>query len=119
MKNFIFITAILEFLAGGAMFFVPYLVPDLAEGSPAALSLAKMYGGAALTMGFLALQIWKNFENEAFRKLFLNTFLIFHATIAVAGLRGYLEGAMHKPEIMVIHTVFGLITAYFYFTTSK
>jgi len=43
MKRFVFISALIELLAGAIMFFAPQLVPDLAQGTSSHMAMARMY----------------------------------------------------------------------------
>ncbi len=52
--------------------------------APIALTFARMYGAAALAIGFFAVQVWRNFDSEYLRKAFLQTFTVFHIGVAAA-----------------------------------
>jgi len=78
MKRFIFISAIIELIAGTILFFVPQLVPDLADGASSHLAMARMYGAAALGLGVFAFQAWVHSDDDNLIETFLPAFLVFN-----------------------------------------
>lgn len=114
MKNFVLFTAVLEILAGIVLFCMPQMVPTLAEVSGAGLTMARMYGAAALAVGYFALKVWQNFESHDLKRGFLNTFIVFHVGVAIAIFLGYNGGGVTEFAPGVLHTVMALITIYFY-----
>lgn len=114
MKNFILLTAVIELLAGAALFLMPTIIPSLDSPSINELVFMRMYGAAALTVGFIALMIWKQFELEALQTIFVKAFTLFHAGVAVANFKGYLEGSEQCLPIVALHGVLAIITCYFW-----
>ncbi len=114
MKNFVLFTACLELLAGLILFSVPHLVPSLSGVTTAGYTMARMYGAAAFAVGYFALQVWRNFESEDLKKVFLNTFVIFHIGVAMAILiaTGGVGGAEELAPC-VLHTVMAVITIFY------
>lgn len=119
MKVFVLITAVIELLAGLVFFFAPHLLPDLANANPLSTTLAKMYGGAAIGLGLFALQVWRHMRSQVMQLAFLQSFLIFHFGVAVAGYFGYSNGAFQGLSACILHSLLGLVTAYFYFMNRK
>ncbi len=89
MKKFIFVSAIIELLAGLILFLVPQLIPDLAQGQISHMAMARMYGAAALGLGTFAFNVWRNIESETMVKTFLSSFLIFQMTVFIALLASF------------------------------
>ena len=115
MKKFILISAIVELLAGIVLFFAPQLVPDLAQGAGSHMAMGRMYGAAALGLGFFAFQVWRNFDNETLVKTFLTSFLIFHLAVFIGILSSFLAGVFANPGAAMLHLILGIFTAYFLF----
>lgn len=115
MKVFILITAAIEILAGALMFFAPHLIPDLAQSDAQAHILARMYGAAAIGLGFFAFQAWQHMRSQVMQNAFLQTFVVFHIGVAVAAYLGYNNGSFKDPSVATLHFLLAIITAYFYF----
>ena len=62
MRKFFLLTAIIEILAGLALFFAAEKIPDLINANPLTIGFAKMYGVAAFSLGLFALFSWKYFD---------------------------------------------------------
>ncbi len=114
MKNFILITAIIELLAGVVLFMMPTLMPELNDPSVNEIVFMRMYGAAALTVGLIALIIWKNAENNLMQSLFVKAFTLFHAGVAIANLKGFLSGSEQCLPPFGLHALLALITLYFW-----
>ena len=119
MKVFVLITAVIELLAGLVFFFAPHLIPDLANANPLSTAVAKMYGGAALGLGLFALQVWRHMRSQVMQQAFLRSFLLFHFGVAVAGYFGHSSGAFQDLSTCILHSILGLVTAYFLFMKQK
>lgn len=115
MKKFILISAIIELIAGIVLFFVPQLVPDLAQGPGSHMAMGRMYGAAALGLGIFAFQTWKNFDNDTLVKTFLTSFLIFHLTVFIGALSSFMADVFANPGAAVLHFLLAIFTAYFLF----
>ncbi|MFK7906910.1 MAG: hypothetical protein AB8B69_17385 [Chitinophagales bacterium] len=114
MKNFVLFTAGLELLAGLVLFAVPHLVPSLSGATTAGYTMARMYGAAALAVGYFALQVWRNFGSEDLKKAFLNTFIVFHIGVAVAiFIVNGGSGGAEELAPCVLHTVMAAITIFY------
>ena len=64
MRKFFLLTAIVEILAGLALFFAADKIPDLINANPLTIGFAKMYGVAAFSIGLFALYSWKFFNSK-------------------------------------------------------
>lgn len=115
MKVFVLITAVIELLAGIAMLFTPHLIPDFANADALSNTLARMYGAAAIGLGFFALQTWQHMRSQVMQKAFLQTFLVFHIGVAAAGYWGFSNGGFKDPSVAILHLTLALVTAYFFF----
>ena len=73
MKLFILFTAVIEIVAGVVFFIYPGLIPDFQGADALAVTLARMYGAAALTVGYYAFMVWKHMNPGAVLG-FLKTF---------------------------------------------
>lgn len=114
MKRFIFISAIIELLAGAVLFLAPQLVPDLAQGESSHMAMARMYGAAAIGLGIFAFQVWRNFENEAMVKAFFAAFLIFNLTAFIGLLSSFLAGVFANPGAALLHLILGIIAGWYF-----
>ncbi len=115
MKTFILITAIIELLAGTILFFVPQLIPDLAQGPGSHMALIRMFGAGALGLGLFALQVWRNFENETAVKIFLSSFLVFHIGAFIGITASFLAGVFSNPGAAILHLILAIFTGYYLF----
>ena len=115
MKVFILITAAIEVLAGVVMLLAPKLIPDFANSNTQSLILVRMYGAAAIGLGFFAFQVWQHMRSQVMQNAFLQTFIIFHIGVAVVGYLGYSNGAFKDPGVGILHLLLAIITIYFYF----
>lgn len=116
-KTFILVTAIIELLAGAALFIMPTVVPEMAGDSPMAFTFSRMYGAAALTLGYYAIMVWKNYGAGPVQG-FLKTFIVFHVGVAVAAYTGYNAGLESFIGVCTLHLVMALLTL-FYFVQGK
>jgi len=112
LKAFILVTAIIELLAGVSLFLAPNMLPPMAEQGPMALTLARMYGAAAIAIGYYALMVWRN-KNMSSTERFLKTFLVFHIGVAISALYGYNQGIMEFLPVVALHAILALMTIYF------
>ena len=113
MKLFVLITAIVELLAGVALFLAPTVVPGMEDASVGGLTFARMYGAAALAVGFFALQTWQNMDSRELIQVFLKTFSVFHIGVAVSAFLGYGAGGQDFMGVGILHSLMALITLYF------
>jgi len=114
MKRFIFISAIIELLAGTILFYVPQLVPDLADGTSSHLAMARMYGAAALGLGVFAFQAWRNSDDDNLIKTFLPAFLVFNFAAFIGILSSFLAGVFANPGGAILHLILGIFTTYYF-----
>ena len=114
MKNFILITGLIEFLAGTVLFMAPQSVPLFAHSDVLTLCIARIYGGAALTLSWYAWLVWKNYAPGP-AKGFLKTFSVFHLLVGVGSLHGYMDGIELMLGGVVLHGIMWLLTLYFYY----
>ncbi len=114
MKKFIFISAIIELVAGLILFFAPQIVPDLSAGESSHLAMARMYGAAALGLGVLAFYTWRRSENADLVKIFLASFLVFNLAAFIGILSSFLAGVFANPGGAILHLVLGIFSAYFF-----
>ena len=118
MKRFILITAIIELLAGLILFFMPQLIPDLAQGPGSHMAMGRMFGAAALGLGVFAFQVWRNVDSKLLVKTFLSSFLVFHLTVFIALLASFMAGIFANPGAALLHLILGIFTAYYVFKTN-
>lgn len=113
MKRFIFISALFEIIAGLVLFFIPDQVPDFTNASPIAIGLARMYGGAAFSIGLYLLLIWRS-ETDILRLKRVLIFLFsFNILVAIAIFMGANQGGVSDIKPAIVHTILGLIALYF------
>ena len=114
MKVFVLITAVIELLAGTAMLFAPQVIPDFANANAQSITLSRMYGAAAIGLGFFAFQVWQHMRSQVMQNAFLQTFLVFHIGVAMAAYMGYTTGGFRDPSVAILHLILALITAFFF-----
>jgi len=114
MKRFIFISALIELLAGMVLFFFPQVVPDLAEGQGSHMAMARMYGAAALGLGVFAFQVWRRSDDDRLVRIFLSTFLIFNLGAFIGIFSSFLAGIFANPGGALLHLILGIFSAYYF-----
>ncbi|MDG1433537.1 MAG: hypothetical protein P8M17_04890 [Saprospiraceae bacterium] len=115
MKLFILITGFGEILIGLVFLLKPSLLPHLKKGSAAALTAARMYGAAAISIGTYAAIVGLHFDMPELRHPFLIVFLVFHSLVALAIIISNFAGEKADTKIAILHSVLALITTYFLF----
>lgn len=114
MKIFILLNAIIEILAGFVMFLFPSKLPNFEDESARTVTLASMYGAAALAVGFFALQVWRSYPNADLSYTFLLTFLIFHTGVMTAAYKGVRSGIKDMMPVAVLHGLLAVGSLYFF-----
>ena len=114
MKTFILLTGLIEFAAGVVLFLAPELIPIFQGADVLTLNMARIYGGAALTLSWYAWLVWRNYASGP-AKGFLKTFSVFHLLVGVGSLHGYMDGIEMMLGGVVLHGVMWLLTLYFYY----
>ncbi len=112
MRTFVLITAILEISAGIAFFLVPHLLPGAEDAGPLAIMWNRMFGAAALAVGYYALLVWKNFGHGPATG-FTKVLLVFHIGTAVALFTGYRAGYDIFLAGVALHAVMAALTGFF------
>ena len=113
MKLFILIIGLGEILVGLTMLLKPKLIPQYAKASSTALTTARMYGAAAVSIGTFALLVWDRFHNVFLHNPFLIVFLVFHVLVAVSVFISVKAGETKDKKVAILHTILALGTAYF------
>lgn len=111
-KSFVLVTAIIEIGAGALLFIIPSLIPEMEGESAVAFTLARMYGAAALAVGYYALMVWKNYAPGPVQG-FLKTFLVFHVGVAAASFGGYNSGVQNFILVASLHLGLALMTIFY------
>ena len=119
MRKFFLLTAIIEILAGLALFFAAEKIPDLINTSPLAIGFAKMYGVAAFSLGLYALFSWKFFDLKKLHNPFLIIFSIFNFGIAFAVIQSSLNFGFKNTAPGYFHLILGLVAIYFLLKKKK
>jgi len=114
MKAFIFVTAIIELLAGIVLFFAADKLPMLGHLDVGNFALLNLYGAAALAMGLFALSTWRNFSNDVLVATFLTSFLVFHVGVAMAASTAFAAGVLPDMNTTYLHGSLALITGWFW-----
>ncbi len=112
LKTFVLITAIIELLAGVGLFLAPQLMPPMADQGPMAFTLARMYGAAAIAIGYYALMVWRHYNPGPIQG-FLKTFLVFHVGVTAAALYGYNQGVAEFLPVVALHAIMAGLTIYY------
>jgi hypothetical protein len=113
MRLFILFNAVLELFVGILMVIAPQLIPGMNADDPMAMTLARMYGAAAIAIGFYALILWKKMPNSMAIKGFFKIISIFHIGVANAAFWGFNAGIMEFLGVAILHLVLFLGTLYF------
>lgn len=113
MKLFILLTGLGEILVGLTMLIKPKLIPQFAKASSTAITTARMYGAAAISIGVFALLVWDRFNNVILHNPFLIVFLVFHVLVALAVFISVKSGETKDSKVAILHTILALATAYF------
>jgi uncharacterized protein YjeT (DUF2065 family) len=117
LRPFILITALIEIFVGAGLFIMPEAIPEMAGQSAMALTMTRMYGAAAVAIGYYAFMVWQNFDAGPATG-FLKTFIVFHIGVAVASYFGYSQGIESFIPVMALHTIMALMSI-FYFVSMR
>lgn len=115
MKLFILLNAILELSVGILIAIAPQLIPGMNTDDPMAMTLARMYGAAAIAIGFYALILWKKMPNPMAIKGFFKIISVFHIGVANAAFWGFNAGIADFLGVAILHLVLFLGAVYFIF----
>ena len=115
MKTFVLINAVLEIIAGIVFLAMPSLIPGAEDSSVTGITFMRMYGAAALAVGFYAYQTLQKMDDKDWVSGFLKTFAVFHTGVATASFIGYTNGNDDALAAGVLHGVLALATLYFLF----
>lgn len=111
-KYVILISAALEVLAGVLIILRPGIILINGNTDPSHIAVAKLYGIAAFTIGFLSYQIWKNFRYSTFEKMCVLILMVFHLLIALQMYSFYASAIISNPGGAVLHGIFALMFAF-------
>lgn len=114
MRSFILLAGLGEIIVGLLLLFAPGFLPEMASADAAGMTFTRMYGAAALAIGFLAFQVWQHMEST-WIKPFFSVFALFHAGVALSCYKGYNMGGEAFLSICILHSVLMLMSLYFYF----
>jgi len=118
LKAFVLCTAIIELLAGAGLFIAPGLLPELSGASALSVTLARMYGAAAVAIGYYAFMVWHHYNSGSIQG-FLKTFLVFHIGVTVAAYFGYSQGILIFIGVVVLHAILALLTLFYFIKTKS
>lgn len=113
MKLFILLNAILEISIGILMVLAPKLIPGIDANDPMTMTFARMYGAAAIAIGFYALVIWKKMPNPMAIKSFFKILSVFHLGVANAAFWGYNAGLSDFLGVAILHLILFFGAVYF------
>lgn len=113
MKRFIFISALFEIIAGLVLFLVPDQVPNFIDNSPIAAGLARMYGGAAFSIGLFLFLTWRSELDLSSLKRVMIFLLSFNVLVAIAIFVGADQGGVSDIKPGIVHSILGLVALYF------
>jgi len=108
MKWFVLLNAVIEIIAGFVFMFMPSLVPGFEPADAQSHIICRMYGAAALALGFYALLAFLHFAEGPLRG-FLKIFTVFHLGVALANFHGFRSGVEDAIGAMGLHGVLGVI----------
>jgi hypothetical protein len=115
MKQFILVNAILEMVVGATLLFLPTFAPGVSDTDAVGVTFVRMYGAAALAIGFLALQIWQNIGNTALVQVLLKSLVAFHVCVGIANILGYNAGYEDALGVAGLHGLLSIGVLYFMF----
>ena len=111
-KTILLVSAILETLAGVFIILRPAVILNNSNSDPSHITVTKLYGIAAFTIGFLTYQIWKNFSYSQFEKMCLLILMVFHLLVALQMYSFYASNIVNNPGGAVLHGIFALLFAF-------
>lgn len=114
MKIFILLNAILEISVGVLMIFAPHLIPGIDANNIMEITLARMYGAAAMTVGIYALKVWKTMLSKPQINSCLQLLSIFHIGVANAAFTGFNRGLSDFLLVFILHMVLFLGAIFFW-----
>ena len=114
MKPILVINAVIEGLAGIILILRPDLL--LYPNSPVneVLSISRMYGIAALTMGVFSWVISKNFEYTIMYRQFVLMILAFHLMVSFHTYSMYNQGITGNPGAFISHIIILIVFGFIY-----
>lgn len=118
MKWFVLLNAIIEIAAGIVFMFMPGLIPGFDSADTQTHLVCRMYGAAALALGFYALLAFMHFGEGPLRG-FLKTFTVFHLGVALANFHGFRAGLEDCAGALGLHGVLGVICLILLLTRNK
>lgn len=118
MKWFVLLNAVIEIIAGLVFMFMPGLIPGFESADAQTHVVCRMYGGAALALGFYALMVFLRFAEGPLRG-FLKTFTVFHLGVALANLHGVQAGLDDSIGALGLHGLLGIICLFLMVTRKK
>ena len=109
MKLFILLNALLELGVGVLMILFSKQLPGIDASDIMTVTLARMYGAAAITIGFYALKVWKTMLSVPQIKSCLTILAVFHLGIAYVAFGGYWDGISLFAGVAILHLLLLLI----------
>jgi len=114
MKKFIFISTLIELLAGSIFFFAPENLPDFNSDIASHMGMARMYGAAAIGLGVLGFYTWRNSFDDLLVKVFLSAFLVFNIGAFIGLLSSFLGGVFLNPGGAVLHLILAIFSGTYF-----
>jgi hypothetical protein len=111
-KTILLVSAILETFAGVFIILRPAIILNNGNSDASHIAVAKLYGIAAFTIGFLTYQIWKNFTWSQFERMCLLILMVFHLLVALQMYSYYASNIIINPGGAVLHGIFAFLFAF-------
>jgi len=113
MKIVLLLNFLVETFFGIIFIFAPETIPLFVGAEPVTLYIIRMYGVAALAMGFLGLQIWLNIHEQALLIQGLLLLALFHTGIMASQ---FINGLELKDQLPagILHALFTVCFWFFY-----
>lgn len=118
MRLLLIITFVLEFLAGAALLIIPYQIPII-EHCGDSLLVSRMYGGAAISIGVVALVGMLNMSNVQCLKAVFLILTIFQFAITLAFVLSYVNSETTFTQPAYLHGILGFWTLYNLYKIAK
>ena len=113
MKLLLILVAIGEILIGSMFFLSPTMNPDLAGAGPLPVALARMFGSAIISIGFLAFWGWKNIHQTDLHRPILLVILCFNILVAISIFLGGQSGGLTNMIPAYMHAIIAIASLYF------
>ena len=113
MKILIIINLVAELLVGLALLLAAKKLPDFKGTDGSGITMARMYGVAAIMVGVLSYFVLQDLDNAVLVNYFLQSMILFHIGIAAVTLAAHFTKQMNGLGPGIFHTLMAIGFIYF------